>query len=150
MTRMKRNVLRLPLAMRERLDDLAEMAGNDLQREVSRAAVVRAAVTAWLAISAESDPAQVIGAIRAAMVKRGRKPRLVAVDPGGNPAMRCNSARLMVADAPPPTLFAPERCQDKSTFAPERCQDKTPPCPRRGGKGTGVRGNRCIPAMTLW
>jgi hypothetical protein len=76
--KMTRGVLRFSLATLERLDDLAEMAGHDLQREVSRAAVVRAAVTAWLATSASAEPAQVIETIRLAIVKRGRKPRLAA------------------------------------------------------------------------
>jgi len=37
--------------------------------------VVRAAVKAWLATSERDSPAQIVEAIRLAIVKRGRKPR---------------------------------------------------------------------------
>jgi hypothetical protein len=61
--------------MSGRLDELAEMAADGLAREVPRAAVVRAAVSAWLATIDSADREKVIEAIRLAVVKRGRKPR---------------------------------------------------------------------------
>ena len=70
---LKRNVLRFETGCQDRLDEIAELAGTVLQCEVSRAAVVRAAVQGWLTTNADIDPAQLIAAIRAAMVKRGRK-----------------------------------------------------------------------------
>ena len=73
MTSLKRSVLGLPMGMRERLDELAELVGNVLDRDVSRAAVVRAALNGWLAAKADVDPALVAEEIRVAMVKRGRK-----------------------------------------------------------------------------
>ncbi len=73
MRSLKRSVLALPTAMRERLDELAEMVGNVLERNVSRAAVVRAAVTGWLAAHANVDPALVVEEVRAGIVKRGRE-----------------------------------------------------------------------------
>ena len=78
MTVLRRSVLRLPVTARESLDDLAEMASNVLQRKVSRAAVVRAAVKAWLAANEGVDPALLVEAIRVSMVKRGRKARFPA------------------------------------------------------------------------
>ena len=80
MTVLRRSVLRLPVTARESLDDLAEMASNVLQRKVSRAAVVRAAVKAWLAANEGVDPALLVEAIRVSMVKRGRKARFPAND----------------------------------------------------------------------
>ena len=73
MTTLKRNVLRLEPACQDRLDEIADHAGTALQCEVSRAAVVRAAVKGWLATSASIHPEQLFEAIRGAMVKRGRK-----------------------------------------------------------------------------
>ena len=73
MTKLKRNVLRFEPACQDRLDEIAELAGTVLQREVSRAAVVRAAVQAWLTTSADIHPELLIEAIRAATMKRGRK-----------------------------------------------------------------------------
>ncbi len=73
MTALRRSVLRFKPAMRERLDELAEMASDVLDRKVSRSAVVRAAVQGWIEAVSIADPVLVIEAIRAAMVKRGRK-----------------------------------------------------------------------------
>ena len=73
MTKLKRNVLRFEPACQDRLDEIAELAGEILACEVSRAAVVRAAVQAWLTTSAGGHPDVLIEAIRGAMVKRGRK-----------------------------------------------------------------------------
>jgi predicted transcriptional regulator len=70
-----RSVLRLSPGTRDRLDELAGMASAALQREVPRSAVVRAAVGAWLDAIDDADPAQLIEAIRASLVKRGRKPQ---------------------------------------------------------------------------
>jgi hypothetical protein len=70
---LKRNVLRLEPACQARIDEIAELAGMLLHCEVSRAAVVRTAVQAWLVINENVDPQQLIEAIRRGMVKRGRK-----------------------------------------------------------------------------
>jgi hypothetical protein len=72
---LKRNVLRFEPECQDRLDEIADFAGTILQCEVSRAAVVRAAVQAWLTANAGIRPEQVVEAIRAAMMKRGRKAR---------------------------------------------------------------------------
>ena len=73
MTVLERSVLRFHPATRERLDELAVLASSVLRCDVPRAAVVRAAVCAWLATSASADPAQIIEAIRTSRVKRGKK-----------------------------------------------------------------------------
>lgn len=73
MSTLKRNVLRFEPECQDRLDEIAELASAILNCEVSRAAVVRAAVQAWLTINAEIDPEQLVEAIRRATVKRGRK-----------------------------------------------------------------------------
>lgn len=73
MRSLKRSALALPTAMRDRLDELAEMVGNVLDRDVSRAAAVRAAVKGWLAAHANVDPALVVEEVRAGIVKRGRE-----------------------------------------------------------------------------
>ena len=70
---LKRNVLRFEPECQDRLDEIAEVAGAILDCEVSRAAVVRAAVQSWLATNAGTRPEQLIEAIRGAMMKRGRK-----------------------------------------------------------------------------
>jgi hypothetical protein len=70
-----RSVTRFDPVTRERLDELADQASVTLEIEVPRSAVVRAAVTHWLAASDRSDPAHVIEAIRTSLVKRGRKAR---------------------------------------------------------------------------
>ena len=63
---LQRDVLRLAREMLVRLDELARATGRALACEVSRAAVVRAAVTAWLDV-AESRPLDFMSqAIRAA------------------------------------------------------------------------------------
>ncbi len=75
MTALLRSVLRFPPATQDRLDQLAELASAALDCEVPRAAVVRAAVCAWLASNETADPAELIEEIRASQIKRGRKPR---------------------------------------------------------------------------
>jgi predicted transcriptional regulator len=70
-----RCVLRLPDDMLERVDEIASVASVALVCDVSRAAVIRAALTTWLDLADEIDPKQMIEAIRVAMVKRGRKAR---------------------------------------------------------------------------
>jgi hypothetical protein len=77
MTTLKRNVLRLDPACQDRIDEIAELAGMILRCEVSRAAVVRAAVQAWLTTNESVHPEQLIKAIRGGMVKRGRKSQRV-------------------------------------------------------------------------
>jgi predicted transcriptional regulator len=72
---LRRDLLHLASEMLTRLDELAREVGRALAREVSRAAVVRAAVTAWLDV-AESRPPDFMGqAIRAA-TKRPAEPLL--------------------------------------------------------------------------
>ena len=73
MTVLERSVLRFQPATRARLDELAELASGVLRCDVPRAAVVRAAVSAWLSTSDSAAPAQIIEAIRASQVKRGKK-----------------------------------------------------------------------------
>jgi hypothetical protein len=73
MTTLERSVLRFHPATRERLDKVAVLASSALRCDVPRAAVVRAAVDAWLATIASADPAQIIEAIRISRVKRGKK-----------------------------------------------------------------------------
>jgi predicted transcriptional regulator len=70
-----RCVLRLPDDMLERVDEIASVASVALVCDVSRAAVIRAALTTWLELADEVEPKQLIEAIRVAMVKRGRKAR---------------------------------------------------------------------------
>jgi len=65
--------LRLDPLCGEQLDALAELASEVLQCEVGRAAVVRAAVHEWLASNEGGDPGKVVEAIRASLVKRGRR-----------------------------------------------------------------------------
>ena len=72
---LKRNVLRFEPECQDRLDEIAELAGTILHCEVSRAAVVRAAVEAWLTANAGIHPEQLVEAIRGAMRTRGRKAR---------------------------------------------------------------------------
>lgn len=73
MSVLERGVLRFQPATRARLDDLAKRASAILRCDVPRAAVVRAAVCAWLATIEGADPAQLIEAIRTSQVKRGKK-----------------------------------------------------------------------------
>lgn len=75
MINLLRCVLRLPGNTLDRVDEIAGSASIALLCDVPRAAVVRAALTAWLDIAEDVNPEQVVEAIRAAMVKRGRKPR---------------------------------------------------------------------------
>ena len=70
-----RCVLRVPGDMLARIDEIADAASVALRCEVSRAAVVRAALAEWLDAVDECNRSQFIEAIRVAMVKRGRKPR---------------------------------------------------------------------------
>jgi hypothetical protein len=50
-----------------------ELAGRILECDVSRAAVVRAAVQAWLTSNESTHPEHLVETIRDALVKRGRK-----------------------------------------------------------------------------
>ena len=67
--------LRVHPMMVERLDEVAEVASDVLHRKVSRSAVVRAALQAWIDAAGASDPEVFMAAIKASMVKRGRKPK---------------------------------------------------------------------------
>ena len=64
-----------PPEMAARLDLFASTAERALGREVSRSAVARTAIAVWLAAAAHRPPADVAQAIRAAFVKRGRRPK---------------------------------------------------------------------------
>jgi hypothetical protein len=70
-----RSVLRFQPATRARLDALAKRASAVLRCDVPRAAVVRAAVSAWLATIDGADPVQLIEAIPRSRGKRGKKAR---------------------------------------------------------------------------
>jgi hypothetical protein len=72
-TALHRSVTRFDPRTRERLDDLADQASSVLRHQVPRTAVIRAAVTFWLARSESADRAQIIEAIRVALVPRGKK-----------------------------------------------------------------------------
>jgi hypothetical protein len=93
-TTLKRNVLRFEPECQERIDEIAELASRMLNCEVSRAAVVRAAVQAWLKTSTSIHPEQLMVLIRAEMVKRGRKrtARLKAM-PVGQPQREMTNGR---------------------------------------------------------
>jgi hypothetical protein len=65
-----------PPEMAARLDRIARPAAYALGREVSRSAVARTAIAAWLIAAAHRPPQDVAQAIRAEFVKRGRKPRV--------------------------------------------------------------------------
>jgi predicted DNA-binding protein len=66
---LQRDMLRLASEMLARLDELAGATGRALACEVSRAAVVRAAVTAWLDV-AESRPLDFVSQALRAAAKR--------------------------------------------------------------------------------
>ncbi|MFS8066825.1 MAG: hypothetical protein ACMG6S_10675 [Byssovorax sp.] len=74
-TRRHRSKLGLPKAMSRRLDELREQLGGELLFHAAegRSALVLAALTAWLD-DAERELRAALAAIRAAVVKRGRKP----------------------------------------------------------------------------
>jgi len=74
MTSLRRNVLRLDARCQERFDDIAELASDVLKLQVSRSAVMRAAMQEWLVSNENADPAKLVEVIRAGIVKRGRKP----------------------------------------------------------------------------
>jgi len=74
MASLKRTVLRLDPVCQEQLDEIAGLASDVLRRNVSRAAVVRAAVDEWLTKNENVDPAELIEVIRTGIVKRGRRP----------------------------------------------------------------------------
>ncbi len=63
---LQRDVLHLASEMLARVDELAHEAGRALAREVSRSAVVRAAVIAWLDGAERGPLGSVTAAIRAA------------------------------------------------------------------------------------
>ncbi|MFS8069064.1 MAG: hypothetical protein ACMG6S_22115 [Byssovorax sp.] len=74
MASLKRTVLRLDPVCQEQLDEIADLASDVLRRDVSRAAVIRAAVDEWLTKNENVDPAEFIEVIRTGIVKRGRRP----------------------------------------------------------------------------
>ena len=75
MIHLLRCVLRRPDNTVDRIDELASVASVALVCDVSRAAVIRAAITAWLDAADERNPKLIVEAIRVAMIKRGRKAR---------------------------------------------------------------------------
>lgn len=68
-----RCVMRLPGPMVDSLDRIANEASKTLRCEVSRAAVVRAAIEVWLEVIERGSREQLIARIRASTMKRGRK-----------------------------------------------------------------------------
>jgi hypothetical protein len=68
-----RCVMRLPGPTVARLDQIANEASRALLCEVSRAAVVRAAIEGWLDGIERSSREELIARIRASTRKRGRK-----------------------------------------------------------------------------
>ncbi len=71
-----RQVLRLPVGLVARLDALAVAASAATGKEVSRAAIVRAVLSAGLTVAeGDADFAQSAGC---ALIKRGRKPAAVS------------------------------------------------------------------------
>jgi hypothetical protein len=74
-TALRRSVLRFKPGTQERLDEVADLASTVLKCKVSRAAVTRAAVEEWVDAVSSADPTLLIASIKAALVKRGRKPR---------------------------------------------------------------------------
>lgn len=75
MTVLRRSVLRIQPGTQERLDEVAYLASQVLKCEVSRAAVMRAAVEEWVEAVESADPKLLMASIKAALVKRGRKRR---------------------------------------------------------------------------
>jgi predicted transcriptional regulator len=68
-----RCVMRLPGPTVDRLDQIADEASSALRCEVSRAAVVRAAIEGWLDGIERGSREELIARIRASTRKRGRK-----------------------------------------------------------------------------
>jgi len=65
----------LPADFVDHLDKIAEVATDELGCDVKRATVMRAAFSMWFA-SINGDSLQpIVSALRAATVKRGRKPK---------------------------------------------------------------------------
>lgn len=71
-----RCVIRIPGVMIDRLDKVKEEASAELGSNVTRATVARAAFEMSLGSLKESDGPLFFEAVRAAVVKRGRKPSL--------------------------------------------------------------------------
>jgi hypothetical protein len=73
--KLHRSVLRFSSGMRDQLDEQANMARTALRRDVSRSAVLRAAIRAWFEATEGADPVQIVEAIRVSLISRGRKRR---------------------------------------------------------------------------
>lgn len=68
-----RSVLRMSSETIEQLDDIVEMVNGVGGRKLSRASVMRAGMKMWIEIARDADPKEVIAAVLAAHVPRGRK-----------------------------------------------------------------------------
>ena len=75
MTKLNRTVLRLDEESQERIDEIVDLMTALLRCEVSRSAVIRAAVKEWLANNDGVEPEKMIESISKGIVKRGRKKR---------------------------------------------------------------------------
>ena len=72
-SRLPRVVLRLSNEMIDDLDDIVDMLVGIGYKQLSRAAVMRAALTMWVEIAKDASPAKVADAVCKAHVPRGRK-----------------------------------------------------------------------------
>ena len=72
-----RCVVRVPADCVDSLDKIAEDATDELGYDVNRATVVRAAFAMWFASIKGNNLQPILSALRAARVKRGRKPNSV-------------------------------------------------------------------------
>lgn len=100
----------IPQAMLDRLVPLAEKAGSALGRTVERAAVIRAAITAWLHHTKNLPIPELGRAIRVATrVTRGSNCRRVTVRWTENTARclveRAHDVRPWLGHEPPPTAL---------------------------------------------
>ena len=68
-----RSVLRMSKETIEQLDDIVEMVNVVGGSKLSRASVMRAGLKMWIKIARDADPKEVIAAVIAAHVPRGRK-----------------------------------------------------------------------------
>ena len=68
-----RSVLRMPNETLEQLDAIVELVNHVGNGKLSRASVMRAGLKMWIEIAKTADPKEVIAAVLAAHVPRGRR-----------------------------------------------------------------------------
>ena len=68
-----RSVLRMPKETIEQLDEIVEMVNHAGSSKLSRASVMRAGLKMWIEVARDTDPKEVIAAVLAAHVPRGRR-----------------------------------------------------------------------------